>query len=87
MSYVKSVLFIKFDKLKGESVSGWEELIILKVDAEKILRGIRNKNMVEALCLIAQGYFYEDVAEELGLSERTIENYIYRIKKYLKSLQ
>jgi len=87
MSYLKSVLFIKFDKLKGKSASGWEDLIILKVDAENVLRGIKNKNMVEALCLIAQGYLYGDIAEELGLSERTIENYVYRLKEYLKNLQ
>ena len=85
MSYVKSVLFIKFDKLKGESVSGWENLIILKVDAENVLKEIKNKNMVKALCLIAQGYFYEDIARELGLSKRTIRRYVNKIKNNLEN--
>ena len=86
MSYVRSVLFIKFDKLKGKSVAGWEDLIILKVDAENVLKGIKNKNMVEALCLIAQGYFYKDIAKELGKSIDTIKWYVREIKKILHFL-
>jgi len=41
--------------------------------------------MVEALCLIAQGYLYEDVAEKLGLALITIKQYPRNIKKILKN--
>ena len=86
MSYLRSVLFIKSDKLKGKSVSGWEDLIILKVDAERILKKLTNRNMGKALCLIAQGYSECEVAEILDRTDRMIRYYISNMKKFLKNI-
>ena len=82
MVYVRSVPFIKFGGVHKEA-AGFEDMVILKVDAERVLAELKNRNMAEALCLIAQGYLQWEVAEMLEVSVRTVEQYVYRFKKYL----
>jgi len=85
-AYSRSVSFIKFSQIHYNDSNTMEDLIILKVDAEKVLNKVRNPNMREALCLIAQGFLYWEIAEMLKLTERTIERYVERIKKICRFL-
>ena len=85
MIYGHSISFIKSDGTSNE-MEEFENRVIAKVDSERILDKLKNKNMARALCLIAQGYFYEDIAEELGLSKRTVEWYVDEMKRFLKKL-
>lgn len=82
--YLKSILFIKFNIYHNDTSAVFENAIILMVDAENVLAGIKNCNMVEALCLMAQGYLQWEIGELLNLSKRTIENYVFRIKRKLE---
>lgn len=82
LTYLKSTPFIKF-VYHSDTSAKFENPIILMADAENVLRRIKNRNMVQALCLMAQGYQQWEVAEEMGLSDRAIEQYAYRVKKYL----
>lgn len=82
LTYLKSTPFIKF-VYHSDVGAKYENPVILMVDAEVVLNRIKNRNMVRALCLIAQGYQQWEVAEEMGLSDRAIEQYVYRVKKYL----
>jgi hypothetical protein len=90
LTYLKSTPFIKF-VYHSDTSAKYENPIILMTDAEVVLNEIKygndnrrpNPNMARALCLMAQGYCQWEVAEEMGLSDRTIEQYIHRAKKYL----
>ena len=82
--YLKSIPFIKFNIYHGDTSAVFENAVILMIDAEKVLARIRNRNMASALCLMAQGYCHWEIAILLSLSERTIENYVFRIKRDLK---
>ncbi len=84
--YLKSTPFIKFNVYHSDTSAVFENAVILIVDAENVLAGIKNRNMAEALCLLAQGYLKWEVAILLNLSERTVENYIYRVKDYLRNI-
>lgn len=79
-----STTFIKFNTNHNCVMVTVEDLLVLKVDAEKMLKEIKNRNMVKAFELKAQGYLQWEIAEMLGLSLTTIEHYKDRVKKYLK---
>ena len=81
--YLKSTPFIKFNQYHGDTSATFEDSILLKVDAENILKELKNRNMAKAFSLMAQGYCQWEVGEMIGLSVRTIEQYVYRFKKYL----
>jgi len=63
---------------------GFEEAIVYKVDSENVLDKLKNKNMAEALCLIAQGYEQWEVALMIDKSIYTIWWYVKEIKEILK---
>lgn len=81
--YLKSKPYIKFNQYHGSMLAIFENAIIMKVDAEVMLESIRNRNMAEAFCLMAQGYLQWEVGEILGKSERTIRRYIEIAKEKL----
>ena len=83
MVYVRSVPFVKFGEASKES-AGFEDRIIAKVDSERMLAKIKNRNMAEALCLIAQGYMEWEVGIMLGLKYQTTRRYVWEFKKILK---
>jgi hypothetical protein len=83
--YLKSTPFIKFNQYHSDTSAVFEDSIILKIDAERVLKTITNRNMVEAFCLIAQGYMQWEIGEMLGKSEGAIEDYVTRIKSILKN--
>lgn len=84
--YLKSTPYIKFNIYHWDISAVFENAIILKVDAENVLSNIKNRNMVQAFCLMAQGFLQWEVGEILKLSERTIQCYVQRVKrKYLTS--
>ena len=85
MIYGHSISFIKSDGTSDE-VEEFEDRVIAKVDSERVLAKIKNRNMAKALCLIVQGYFYWEIAKELKLSERTVEWYVDEMKRFLKKL-
>lgn len=82
LTYLKSTPFIKF-VYHSDTSAKYENPVILMADAETVLGRIKNRNMVKALCLMAQGYQQWEVAEEMGLSDLTVENYTHRVKRYL----
>lgn len=84
--YLKSTPFIKFNTYHGSTSAVFEDAVILKVDAERVLKGLTNRNMARAFCLMAQGYMQWEVGQMLQLSVRTIEQYVYRFKKYLEKV-
>jgi len=84
-TYLKSTPFIKFNIYHSDTSASFEDGIILKVDAERVLKGIKNRYMAEALCLMAQGYLQWEIALMLGRSEDTIEWYVRKIKRILKN--
>ena len=81
--YVRSVAFIKFSKAKGDTSAKFENPIALMVGALVVLHRIKNRNMAEALCLMAQGYMQWEIGEMLNVSERTIQSYTRRVERYL----
>ena len=83
--YLKSTPFIKFNVYHSDTSAVFERAIILIVDAENILAGIKNRNMAEALCLLAQGYEQWEVGELLGRSERSIRRYVDKARKLFDS--
>ncbi len=78
--YLQSKSFVQFNSFHGEAQAKFERAIILKADAECVLRGIKNRNLAKALCLVAQGYCQWEVGEILGRSERTIRRYIREVR-------
>lgn len=82
--YLKSTPFIKFNVYHSDTSAVFENSVILKIDAERVLATIENRNMAKAFCLMAQGYMQWEVGQILQLSVRTIEQYVYRFKKELK---
>ena len=84
-SYVQSVSFIKTTHSSIEE-GIFEEAIAIKVEAEKIARQIKNKNIIKALLLLAQGYHQWEVGQILGKATETIEGYIKKIKNFLKKI-
>jgi DNA-binding NarL/FixJ family response regulator len=84
-TYLKSTPFIKF-VYRSDTSATFEDGIILKVDSERVLKKIKSKNIVEALCLMAQGYMEWEVAEKMGKSEEAIKQYIYRTRKLLEKI-
>ena len=84
LTYLKSIIFIKLNAYHGDTSAAFENAIILMADAENVLAEIKNRNMASALCLMAQGHCHWEIAILLSLSERTIENYVFRIKRDLK---
>ena len=86
-TYLKSTPFIKFNVYHSDTSATFEDGIILKVDAQRVLQGLKNKNMIRAFELMAQGYLHWEVGLMLGLSDRTIDCYVDRFKKYLKKVQ
>ena len=74
--YLQSKSFVQFNSFHGVAQAKFEKAIILRTDAEYILERIKNRNLAEALCLVAQGYCQWEVGEILGRSERTIGRYI-----------
>ena len=84
--YLKSTPFIKFNIYHWDVSAVFEKAIILKSDAERVLSKIKNRNMVKALCLMAQGYMQWEVGAILGKSEGAIKQYVVRIKKELERL-
>jgi len=87
MSYLKSTSFAVIGKNMSWKGGGFEEAIVYKVDSENVLDKLKNKNMAEALCLIAQGYEQWEVALMMGKSTRTIEWYVQEVKRFLKKFQ
>jgi hypothetical protein len=87
MSYFKSTSFAVIGKNMSWKGGGFEEAIVYKVDSEAVLGKLKNKNMAEALCLIAQGYEQWEVAIMMGKSIRTIEWYVQEVKRFLKKFQ
>ncbi len=85
MVYVRSVPFIKFGGVHKEA-AGFENLVIAKVDAERVLAGLKNKNMALALCLAAQGYYQWQIAETIGVSVKAISQYVQRFKNILEKV-
>jgi DNA-binding NarL/FixJ family response regulator len=83
--YVRSKPFIKFNKISSEKAE-FEDLVILKVDAQRVVGSLKNRNMARSLHLIAQGFLHWEIAEMLKLSERTVDQYVYRFKKYLQKV-
>jgi hypothetical protein len=86
MVYAKSKPFIVFGGRPKEEAD-YVEKVIAKVDSEAVLKKLKNKNMAEALCLIAQGYEQWEVAIAIGKSIRTVEWYVQEIKRILKKFQ
>lgn len=84
--YLKSKPFITFNQYHGENPALFEDAVILKVDAEKVLKDLKNRNMAEAFCLMAQGYLYWEIGEMLYKSEGAIKQYVVRIKKLLEKM-
>ena len=84
--YLKSTPFIKFNVYHGNTSAVFEDAVILKVDAEKVLKGLNNRNMAKAFCLMAQGYMQWEVGEMLSKSEGSIKQYVVRMKSYLKNV-
>ena len=82
--YLKSTPFIKFNVYHGNTSAVFEDAVMLKVDAENVLKRLTNRNMVKAFCLMAQGYLQWETAEMIHRSTSTIEWYIREIKKILK---
>jgi hypothetical protein len=85
MVYAKSKPFIVFGGRPKEEAD-YVEKVIAKVDSEAVLAKLKNKNMAEALCLIAQGYEQWEVALMMGLSIYTVQEYPQKIKRILKRL-
>ena len=81
--YLKSTPFIKFNQYHSSTDAVFEDMVILKIDAEKVLATIDNRNMAKAFCLMAQGYMQWEVGIMLGRSVDTIKWYIKEIKKLL----
>ena len=85
--YLKSTPFIKFNVYHSDTSAVFENAVILKIDAERVLTKITNRNMAKAFCLMAQGYMQWEVGQTLQLSVRTIGQYVYRFKKELKEVK
>lgn len=79
-----SILFIPSNKNKGGDDTTFTDIVALIIDAERVIKQIKNKNMVEAFKLMAKGFLAWETAEEMCLSERTIRRYINKIKKDLE---
>jgi len=78
-----SISFIPVSKNSGDAGVTFEEIIALIVDAERVLKQVKNKNMVKTFELIAQGYFQWEIAEMLEVSISSIEKYVRTIKNFL----
>jgi hypothetical protein len=82
----RSIFFIPANKNKGGEGVTFQDIVALKVDAERVLATIKNRNMVEALELIAQGHLEEYIARELKLRLNTVERYPWMLKRHLLEL-
>ena len=81
--YLRSLPFIKFNVYHSDFSAMFELPVALKVDAEKALGEIKNRNIIAALCLAAQGYYQWEIGEILGKSASTIKRYIAEAKRIL----
>jgi hypothetical protein len=85
MVYAKSKPFIVFGGRPKEEAD-YVEKVIAKVDSEAVLKKLKNKNMAEALCLIAQGYEQWEVGIIMGLKYQTIRRYVWEVKEIIKNI-
>lgn len=79
-----SRLFIPAKKVQTENT--FQDFVVLKVDAEIMLKQIKNLNKRASLIYKAIGYYNWEIAIKLRTSERTINNYIKSIKIFLRKV-
>ena len=65
-------------------LSSPEDRLVLGMDIENALSGIKEKDQRIALGLYLSGLSYKEVAEKMNKTENAVRNLIYRARKYLR---